>query len=52
MADVLTLIIESLPDLLRGARFTITLSLGGMLFGLLLGFGLALTRLYAAKPFQ
>ena len=52
MADVLTLIVESLPDLLRGARFTITLSLGGMLFGLLLGFGLALIRLYAARPLQ
>ena len=52
MSDILSLILESLPDLLKGARFTLLLSLGGMTFGLLLGFLLALGRLYAARPIQ
>ena len=52
MSDILSLILESLPDLLKGARFTLLLSLGGMAFGLLLGFLLALGRLYAARPIQ
>lgn len=52
MADTLSLIIESLPDLLRGARFTVLLSLGAMAFGLVLGFALALARLYGAWPLQ
>ena len=37
MSETLSLVLESLPDLLSGARFTVLLSLGGMSFGLLLG---------------
>jgi cystine transport system permease protein len=40
---------ESLPFLLKGMMYTIPLSLGSMVFGLLLGFGLALMRLSASK---
>ena len=42
----------SLPFLLKGAWWTVVLSLSGMFFGLLLGFGLALLRLYAFWPLQ
>lgn len=52
MSETLSLVLESLPDLLSGARFTVLLSLGGMFFGLLLGFLLALGRLYACRPIQ
>ena len=52
MSETLSLVLESLPDLLSGARFTVLLSLGGMFFGLLLGFLLALGRLYARRPIQ
>jgi L-cystine transport system permease protein len=38
------LIRQSLPFLLQGAVYTILLSVGGMGFGLLIGFGLALMR--------
>ncbi len=48
----LQLVLESLPFLLKGAWWTVVLSLGGMFFGLLLGFGLALLRLYAFWPLQ
>ncbi len=41
----LQLALDSAPYLLKGALYTVTLSLGGMFFGLLLGFGLALMRL-------
>jgi L-cystine transport system permease protein len=41
----LELIEQSLPFLLRGAVYTIILSLGGMGFGLVIGFALALMRL-------
>ncbi|WP_407314274.1 cystine ABC transporter permease [Pseudomonas sp. nanlin1] len=41
---------ESLPYLLKGAYYTVGLSLGGMFFGLLLGFGLALMRLSRFTP--
>jgi len=44
MSDTLQLLLDSLPFLLRGAIWTVVLSLGGMFFGLLLGFGLALLR--------
>jgi cystine transport system permease protein len=37
------------PFLLKGAYYTVILSLGGMFFGLLLGFGLALMRLSRFK---
>ncbi len=48
----LQLVLHSLPFLLKGAWWTVVLSLGGMFFGLLLGFGLALLRLYAFWPLQ
>lgn len=41
----LQLILDSLPFLLKGAVWTVLLSLGGMFFGLVLGFFLALMRL-------
>jgi cystine transport system permease protein len=41
----LQLMLDSAPFLLKGAYYTVFLSLGGMFFGLLLGFGLALMRL-------
>ncbi|MTD39284.1 cystine ABC transporter permease [Erwinia sp. CPCC 100877] len=50
MQESFHLVIESLPFLLRGAVFTLQLSLGGMFFGLLLGFLLALMRLSAFWP--
>ncbi|MBA1243226.1 MULTISPECIES: cystine ABC transporter permease [Pseudomonas] len=43
--ESLRVALESLPFLLQGAWFTVILSLGGMFFGLLLGFALALMRL-------
>ncbi|AEJ05512.1 cystine ABC transporter, permease protein, putative [Stutzerimonas stutzeri] len=48
----LQLVLDSLPFLLKGAWWTVVLCLGGMFFGLLLGFGLALLRLYAFWPLQ
>ena len=48
----LQLVLHSLPFLLQGAWGTVVLSLGGMFFGLLLGFGLALLRLYGYWPLQ
>lgn len=48
----LQLVLDSLPFLLKGAWWTVVLSLGGMFFGLLLGFGLALLRLYAFWPLR
>ncbi|WP_434458583.1 cystine ABC transporter permease [Stutzerimonas urumqiensis] len=48
----LQLVLDSLPFLLKGAWWTVVLSLGGMFFGLLLGFGLALLRLYGFRPLQ
>jgi len=47
--DSLQLALDSAPFLLKGAYFTVILSLGGMFFGLLLGFGLALMRLSRIK---
>lgn len=52
MLEQLPLILESLPALLDGALYTIALSLGGMFFGLILGFLLALSRLYGPTPLQ
>ncbi|WP_322845523.1 cystine ABC transporter permease [Pseudomonas sp. B33.4] len=40
---------EALPFLLKGMYFTVILSLGGMFFGFLLGFSLALMRLSRFK---
>jgi cystine transport system permease protein len=48
----LQLALDSLPFLLKGAWWTVVLSLGGMFFGVLLGFGLALLRLYGYWPLQ
>lgn len=45
MEQSLQLALNSAPFLLKGAMYTIVLSLGGMFFGLLLGFALALMRL-------
>ena len=44
------LVIDSLPFLLKGAGYTLQLSIGGMFFGLLLGFILALMRLSPIWP--
>lgn len=46
----LQLALDSAPFLLKGAVYTVGLSVGGMFFGLLLGFVLALMRLYGGKP--
>ncbi|MCC3703283.1 cystine ABC transporter permease [Rouxiella badensis] len=45
MHESLQLVLDSAPFLLKGTVFTLELSLGGMVFGLLLGFLLALMRL-------
>ncbi|TBU97551.1 cystine ABC transporter permease [Phytopseudomonas dryadis] len=45
----LQLALDSAPFLLKGAFYTVVLSLGGMFFGLLLGFALALMRLSPLK---
>ncbi|KAB7896990.1 cystine ABC transporter permease [Rouxiella sp. S1S-2] len=45
MQESLQLVLDSAPFLLKGTLFTLELSLGGMVFGLLLGFLLALMRL-------
>jgi cystine transport system permease protein len=50
--ESLQLALNSAPFLLKGALYTIVLSLGGMFFGLLLGFGLALMRLSHLKIFS
>ncbi|MBB4863853.1 cystine transport system permease protein [Pseudomonas nitritireducens] len=48
--ESLQLALDSAPFLLKGAVFTVVLSVGGMFFGLLLGFVLALMRLYGFTP--
>ncbi|MGE8505080.1 MAG: cystine ABC transporter permease [Pseudomonas sp.] len=50
--SALQLALESAPFLLKGAYYTVVLSLGGMFFGLLLGFGLAVGRLYGPAPLR
>lgn len=52
MQESIDLVIESLPYLLKGAVFTLQLSIGGMFFGLLLGFILALMRLSPVGPLR
>ncbi|MEK1938890.1 MAG: cystine ABC transporter permease [Pseudomonas sp.] len=49
MEESLQLALNSAPFLLKGAIYTIVLSLGGMFFGMLLGFALALMRLSHLK---
>ena len=48
--ESLQLALDSAPFLLKGAVFTVVLSVGGMFVGLLLGFVLALMRLYGFTP--
>jgi len=50
IGESLQLAIDSAPFLLKGAYFTVILSVGGMFFGLLLGFALALMRLSRFWP--
>lgn len=50
MQESIQLVIDSLPFLLKGAVFTLQLSIGGMFFGLVLGFILALMRLSPLLP--
>lgn len=50
MQESLQLVFDSAPFLLKGAIFTLQLSIGGMFFGLLLGFVLALMRLSPLLP--
>ncbi|WP_417707676.1 cystine ABC transporter permease [Pseudomonas sp.] len=50
--SALQLALESAPFLLKGAYYTVVLSLGGMFFGLLLGFALAVGRLYGPAPLR
>jgi cystine transport system permease protein len=50
MPESLQLAVDSLPFLLKGAVFTIVLSLGGMSFGLILGLVLAIMRLSHRLP--
>ncbi|CAK9885183.1 MAG: L-cystine transport system permease protein YecS [Candidatus Erwinia impunctatus] len=49
MSDSLQLVLDSAPLLLKGALFTLQLSIGGMFFGLLLGGVLALMRLLSLR---
>ncbi|MGX9236011.1 cystine ABC transporter permease [Pantoea ananatis] len=50
MQESLQLVLDSAPFLLEGALFTLQLSIGGMFFGLILGFLLALMRLSRFWP--
>lgn len=47
MESILQLVVQSAPFLLKGAVYTLELSLGGMAFGLVLGLAIALMRLSA-----
>lgn len=50
MQESIQLVLDSAPFLLKGALFTLQLSIGGMFFGLILGFLLALMRLSPFWP--
>ncbi|ATM86283.1 cystine ABC transporter permease [Yersinia massiliensis] len=52
MSESIQLVLDSAPFLLKGAWFTLQLSLGGMFFGLALGFMLAMMRLSSFLPFS
>ena len=52
MQESIQLVIDSLPFLLKGAVFTLQLSIGGMFFGLILGFALALMRISPVAPLR
>jgi cystine transport system permease protein len=49
MDSSLQLVLDSAPLLLRGVLYTVELSLGGMVFGLALGFALAMMRLSPSR---
>ena len=48
--ESLQLALDSAPFLLKGAYYTVFLSIGGMFFGLLLGFGLAFVQHICELP--
>ena len=50
MQESIQLVLDSAPFLLKGTLFTLQLSIGGMAFGLFLGFVLALMRLSRFWP--
>jgi len=50
MQESIQLVLDSAPFLLKGTMFTVQISIGGMIFGLLLGFMLALMRLSRFWP--
>ncbi|HDL6968609.1 TPA: cystine ABC transporter permease [Yersinia enterocolitica] len=50
MQESIQLVLDSAPFLLKGAWFTLQLSLGGMFFGLALGFMLAMMQLSRFLP--
>ena len=52
MQESIQLVIDSAPYLFKGAVFTLQLSIGGMFFGLILGFILALMRLSPIGPIR
>ena len=52
MQESIKLVIDSAPFLLKGAVFTLQLSIGGMFFGLVLGFILALMRMSPVWPIK
>ncbi|BFI66685.1 MULTISPECIES: cystine ABC transporter permease [Yersinia pseudotuberculosis complex] len=52
MPESMQLVLDSAPFLLKGAWLTLQLSLGGMFFGLILGFMLAMMRLSHFWPFS
>ncbi len=52
MQESIQLVIDSAPFLLKGAVFTLQLSIGGMFFGLVLGFILALMRMSPVWPIK
>ncbi|WP_174849195.1 cystine ABC transporter permease [Yersinia artesiana] len=52
MQESIQLVLDSAPFLLKGAWLTLQLSLGGMFFGLALGFMLAMMRLSRFLPFS
>lgn len=52
MIESLQLVFQSAPFLLKGALYTVGLSVGGMLLGLVLGFVLALMRLSPVRVLQ
>ncbi len=52
MDSSLDLIAQSVPFLVKGTGYTVELSLGGMIFGLALGFALALMRLSQTRALE